>query len=231
MLHKSRGIVLNFIKYRETSIVTRIYTEAFGLQSYIVNSVRGGGKKSKAKISFFQPLTLLDLVVYYKNSPGLNRISDIKCLEPYQSIPYDFRKSGIAMFITEVLNKSLKEEEGNAELFEFLYNALLVFDHLPQAYENFHLQFMIKLSRYLGFAPQSAEEVFEQVYEFIGKAQVSEEEQSILSQLIDKPFTEQVRSSNSLRRLLLDDLVKFYQLHIDNFGDLKSTSVLREMME
>jgi DNA repair protein RecO (recombination protein O) len=130
-----------------------------------------------------------------------------------------------------VLNKSLKEEEGNPDLFEFLYNALLVFDHLPEGYENFHLQFMIKLSRFLGFAPQSAGEVFEQVYEFIGKTSVSEEEQEILGALIQQPFTERIRSSNQIRRLLLDDLVKFYQLHIDNFADLKSTAVLREMME
>lgn len=231
MLHKSRGIVLNFIKYRETSIVTKIYTEAFGLQSYIVNSVRGGGKKSKGKISLFQPLTLLDLVVYYKKAPGLNRISELKCLEPYQTIPYDFKKSGIAMFITEVLNKCLKEEEGNETLFDFLYHALLVFDHMQEGYENFHLQFMIKLSRYLGFEPRSADDVFDQVYEDMGKPAVYEEEEAILSQLIELPFTQLVKSSNSTRRILLDDLIKFYQLHIEGFKELKSTSVLRELME
>jgi DNA repair protein RecO (recombination protein O) len=231
MLHKSRGIVLNFIRYRETSIVTKIYTEAFGLQSYIVNGVRGGGKKSKGKISLFQPLTLLDLVVYYKKAPGLNRISELKCLEPYQTIPYDFKKSGIALFITEVLNKCLKEEEGNEALFEFLYHSLLVFDHLNEGYENFHLQFMIKLSRYLGFEPRSADDVFDQVYEDMGKPQVYEEEEAILSHLIDLPFTQHVKSSNNTRRILLDDLVKFYQLHIEGFRDLKSTTVLRELME
>lgn len=231
MLHKTRGIVLSFIKYRETSIVTKIYTETFGLQSYIVNSVRGGGKKSKGKISLFQPLTLLDLVVYYKKSPGLNRISELKCLDPYQTIPYDFKKSGIALFITEVLNKCLKEEEGNDAMFEFLYTSLLVFDHLHVGYENFHLQFMIKLSRYLGFEPRSAHEVFDQVYEEVGKPQVYQEEETVLSQLINVPFTQYIKSSNTIRRILLDDLVKFYQLHIEGFRDLKSMTVLRELME
>jgi DNA repair protein RecO (recombination protein O) len=231
MLHKTRGIVLNFIKYRETSIVTRIYTENFGLQSYIVNSVRGGGKKSSGKISFFQPLTLLEMVVYYKKSPGLNRISEMKCTDPYQTIPYDFIKSGIALFLTEVLNKCLKEEEANSEMFEFLYNSLQVFDHMAHDYQNFHLQFMIRLSRYLGFAPGSTEDVFEQVHEYIGKPQVSEAEEQVLAQLITASFTEKVTSSNTTRRLLLDDLIKFYQLHIEGFKDLKSTSVLRELME
>lgn len=231
MLHKTRGIVLNFIKYRETSIVTKIYTEAFGLQSYIVNSVRGGGKKSKGKISLFQPLTLLDLVVYYKKSPGLNRISELKCLEPYQTIPYDFKKSGMALFITEVLNKCLKEEEENDALFEFLYNALLVFDHLHENYENFHLQFMIKLSRYLGFEPRSADEVFDQVYEAMGKPKNYQEEEAILSELIALPFTQSIKGSNSSRRILLEDLIKFYQLHVEGFRELKSTAILRELME
>lgn len=231
MLHKTRGIVLNFIKYRETSIVTRIYTEAFGMQSYIVNSVRGGGKKSKGKISFFQPLTQLELVVYYKKSPGLNRISEMKCPEPYQSIPYDFRKSGIALFLTEVLNKCLKEEEENTELFEFLSSSLLIFDNLSESYENFHLQFMLKLSRFLGFAPHSAHSLLEEIYEHTGRLQYSEEEERVLSQLIQFPFAKKIQSTNTIRRLLLDELITFYQIHVEGFKDLKSVSVLRELME
>ncbi len=231
MLHKTRGIVLNFIKYRETSIVTRIYTESFGLQSYVVNSVRGGGKKSKGKISFFQPLTQLELVVYYKKSAGLNRISEIKCPEPYQSIPYDFRKSGIALFLTDVLNKCLKEEEENSELFEFLSNALLIFDHLTENYLNFHLQFMLKLSRYLGFAPRSAQDILREIREHTGRLQFSAEEEGVLSRLIEYPFTQNVVASNQIRRLLLDEIITFYQIHVEGFKDLKSISVLRELME
>ena len=231
MLHKTRGIVLNFIKYRETSIVTRIYTEAFGLQSYIVNSVRGGGKKSKGKISLFQPLTQLDMVVYHKKSTGLNRISEMKCPEPYQSIPYDFRKSGIALFLTEVLNKCLKEEEENTELFEFLSSALLIFDNLSEHYQNFHLQFMLKLSRYLGFAPHSAREVLQEIHEYTGRSAFSETEERVLTQLIQFPFAQKVSTSNNTRRLLLDELITFYQIHVEGFKDLKSVSVLRELME
>ena len=230
MLHKTRGIVLNFVKYRETSIVTRIYTEDFGLQSYIVNSVRGSQRKSRSKISFFQPLTQLDLVVYYRKNAGLNRISDIRCPEPYQSIPYDVLKSSIAMFVTEVLNKSLKEEEGNAELFSFIQQSLLVFDHMTEGYENFHLQFMLKLSRYLGFMPQSARDFFIQVYEFVGKPTITDEEEQLLSQLLENRYTDHVVVSRAIRQLLLDDLIKLYQLHVANFGEFKSIEVLREVL-
>lgn len=230
MLHKTRGIVLNFIRYRETSIITRVYTEDFGLQSYIVNSVRGSNRKGRSKISFFQPLTQLDLVVYYKKSGGLNRISDIRCPEPYQSIPYNVLKSGIALFVTEVLNKSLKEEEGSTELFSFIQQSLMVFDHLATGYENFHLQFMLKLSRYLGFIPPSARDFFAQVYEFVGKPTVTEEEERLVSQLLEKRYTEHLAVERTTRQLLLDDLIRFYQLHIANFGEFKSLEVLREVL-
>nr|WKN40018.1 DNA repair protein RecO [Tunicatimonas sp. TK19036] len=231
MLHKTKGIVLNFIKYRETSIVTRIYTEDFGLQSYIVNGVRGSNKKSKSKISFFQPLTVLELVVYYKKNAGLNRISEIKCPEPYQTIPYDFRKSSIAMFITEVLNKCLKEEESNIPQFEFLHYSLQMFDHLESHYENFHLQLMLKLSRYLGFAPESADDVFDEVYEYVGKPTIHDEDRQVLNLLLQNPYTSPVKTNNATRRLLLDDLIKYYQMHVGGFGELKSLTILREVLE
>ena len=231
MLFKTRGIVLNFIKYRETSIVTRIYTEDFGLQSYIVNSVRGGNRKSKSKISFFQPLTPLDLVVYHKKTAGLTRISELQCPEPYQTIPYHVLKSSIALFVTEVLNKSLKEEEGNAELFAFIEQSLRVFDHMDDNYENFHLQFLLKLSRYLGFIPQSARDFFGQVYEFVGEPTHVEDQEQLLTQLLEYRYTERTLLPRAVRQQLLDELIRFYQLHLANFGEVKSLAVLREVLE
>ena len=231
MLFKTRGIVLNFVKYRETSIVTRIYTEDFGLQSYIVNSVRGGSRKSKSKISFFQPLTPLDLVVYHKKTAGLTRISELQCPEPYQTVPYNVLKSSIALFVTEVLNKSLKEEEGNPELFAFIEQSLRVFDHMDESYENFHLQFLLKLSRYLGFIPQSAHDFFMQVYEFIGQPVQTQDQEQLLTQLLEYRYTEHTLVPRAVRQQLLDDLIRFYQLHLANFGEVKSLTVLREVLE
>lgn len=201
------------------------------MQSYIVNGARGGHKRSKSKISFFQPLTLLDLVVYYKKSAGLNRISELKCSEPYTTLPYDFRKSTIALFIAEILKKSLKEEEGNTSLFDFLHSSLLMLDHMPEGFGNFHLQFMLKLSRYLGFAPASAKELFQQVYDFVDKPDVTDEEKEVINHLLHAPYTEPIKSKHLIRQVLLDDIIKFYQLHIEGFGELKSLAVLREVLE
>jgi DNA repair protein RecO (recombination protein O) len=83
MLHKTRGIGLSYLRYRESSIITKIYTEAFGIQTYIVNGVRSSKSKNN-RIALFQPLTLLDMVVYHKNKEDtVHRISELKCYAPF----------------------------------------------------------------------------------------------------------------------------------------------------
>ena len=81
MLHKTQGVVFRFTNYSETSIIVNIFTSAFGLQSYIVNGARG--KSGKGKIALYQPLTLLDLVVYHRENASILRIKEVKCIHPY----------------------------------------------------------------------------------------------------------------------------------------------------
>ncbi len=154
MLQKTRGIVLQVTDYAESSIIAKIYTESSGMQSYLVNSVR----KHKARFSsnLFQPLTLVNLVAYHKTGRGLNRISEIGCSTPYQTIPYDFIKSSLALFINEVLYKSIREEESNDQLFGFLFHALQILDLETTDCSRFHLFLMGQLTRYLGFFPHGA---------------------------------------------------------------------------
>lgn len=227
MLHKTRGIVINYIKYRETSIIVKIYTEEFGIQTYIENGVRSA--KSKNKIALFQPLTLLDLVVYHKESGDIFRISEIKCLEALQSIPYHFHKSGIAMFMTEVLSKTLKEEASNPQLFHFLLHSLLFLDGQETHIENFPVQFLLKLSRYLGFVPEQAEEIMEQ----IGAIRIypaTEEEKQALNTLLAQAYEQYTYIPGTIRRQIMEYVLRFYALHVENFGEIRSLQVLKEVM-
>jgi DNA repair protein RecO (recombination protein O) len=157
MLHKTQGIVFRFTKYGDTSIIVTIFTELFGLQTYIVNGVRS--KSSKGRIALFQPLTLLDMVVYYKENASIKRIKEVKCLHPYQTLQTDIRKSSIAMFINELLNKAVKEENHAQELFEFLLQSLIFLDDQKTDFENFHLMLLLKLSKFLGFGTTQTEEL------------------------------------------------------------------------
>ena len=223
MLRKTRGIVLNHIKYRETSIIAKIYTEEFGVRSYIVNGVRS--KNSKNKIGLFQSLTILDLVVYYKESASVKRISEMKCTFPFKSIPFEVKKSSIALFISEILNKSLKEENSNRELFYFLYKSLIYLDEVKEDFQNFHLQFLIQLSSYLGFFPTSIHDVIENE-----ESVLKQEDKEIFERLLRADYTETIKLNNGLRRFFLAHLLRFYKNHIENFGEINSEKILKEVL-
>lgn len=227
MLHKTAGIVLSTIKYRDTSLICRIYTEKLGLQTYIVNGVRS--KKAKNKIALFQPLTILDLVVYKKENSDIQRISEMKILYPYQSIPFHFIKSTIALFLTELLSKVLREEQENEALYGFLSRSFMVFDLKEDDFTNFHLQFMLKLTPFLGFALHRSEELMSEVASYKSLPVDAHLEEKV-NQLIASPYETPVVLSNAERRILLDLILSFYRLHIEGLKELKSLKVLQEMM-
>ncbi|WP_333821389.1 DNA repair protein RecO [Ohtaekwangia sp.] len=220
MLHKTRGVVFRFTKYGDTSIIVNIFTELFGMQSYIVNGVRS--QSAKSRIALYQPLTLLDLIVYHRENANIMRIKEIKCLYPYHAIPTDIRKSALAMFINEVINKTIKEESHAQELCEFLIQSLIALDQQSKV-ENFHLLFLIKLSRFLGFGAQNKNEI-------VAGRIASQEAEAMLEQLVSAAYDAPLVISNTLRRELLDVLLRFYADHIETLGEMKSVQVLREVM-
>lgn len=221
MLHKTRGIVFRFTKYGDSSIIVTIFTELFGIQTYIVNGVRS--KSSRSKIALYQPLTLLDLVVYYKENASIKRIKEIKCIHAYQHISTDIRKSALAIFINEILNKTVKDESHAQEIFEYLFHALILLDHQETSLENFHLIFLIKLSRFLGFGAHQSEEI-------LGVRMLNPQEEELLKKLIKAEFTESIPMSNEQRRNLLEAILRFYTLHVESLGEIKSIQVLKEVM-
>ncbi|MBI1770128.1 MAG: DNA repair protein RecO [Bacteroidetes bacterium] len=222
MLYKTNGIVFRLTNYGETSIIVNIFTSAFGLQSYIVNGVRGRSKKTN--LALYQPLTLLDLVVYHRENASIMRIKDVKCIHPYQSITNDFRKSTIALFLNEVVNRTVKEQSHAKELCEFLIQSFISLDLLQSNVENFHLIFLIRLSQHLGFRPS-------EVGELSGGWMADEQEEKILSKLLTTNYTDSITMTNVQRKNILDLLLRFYVLHSANFGELKSLSVIREIIQ
>src|ERR1044072_9918003 len=97
-LHNTKGIVLRTVKYGETSVIVTIFTELFGLQSYIVNGVRSSTKKGSGKANLFQPSAILDLVVYHNELKNLNRIKEFKWDHLYNHILSDVKKNAVALF-------------------------------------------------------------------------------------------------------------------------------------
>lgn len=226
MLFKTRGIALSYIKYRETSIIARIFTDVFGIQSYIVNGVRSN--KAKTKMALFQPLTLLDLVVYHNKKKEINRIAEIKCSHTFRSLPFNIRKTTIALFITELLGQTLKEEGEHAELFDFIAGSVMALDLQDEHIENFHIQFMFLLSRFLGIKPESAGMLLHEAghhrhydREFVEKLEL----------LIHSDYSAPVALKKSDRNEFLTVLIQYYQMHYDSIRDFKSVPVLKEVFQ
>ena len=240
MQAKTRGIFLHHINYSETSIIARIYTEKFGRQSYIVNGVRG--KKSSMKMSFFQPFSLLDMEVYQRPGRDLQRLKDARIAMPFEQIPFDIAKSSQAIFLSEVLLKCLREEEPNEELFDFLFQSICLLDRKKDGIANFHLSFLFQLTGYFGVFPQTPDQWHARFFDL-----------TAASFCVDEPFhahfmdietsskfmelyvtgldqIEKLSYNNRWRTVLLSRLLEYYKIHLDLVGELKSLTILKEVL-
>ncbi len=227
MLHKTRGIVLGFVKYRESSIIVKIFTENFGLKSFIVNGVRSA-KLKKGKIALYQPLTQLELVIYHRPNRSLDRISEARVDAHCHNTGLSFRKTTIAIFLAELLGKTLKEEEENLPLYHFVARGLSTLDRLETHIENFHLMFMLELAAHLGFAIPS-HRVLNRDHALFDTRDTRMA--SLVDQLIAGDYGQYVQASGHERSQVLEILIDFYRFHYDNFGEIKSLQVLKELQQ
>ncbi|MER3464851.1 MAG: DNA repair protein RecO [Chitinophagaceae bacterium] len=243
LVHKTKGIVLRSVKYGETSLVVTIFTELFGVQSYLVNGVRQVSKKGSAKANHFQPVSILDLVVYKNDFKGLQRIKEFRWGRLYQHIFSDIWKNAVALFMIELLNKALKEPENNPDLFYFTEDALLHLDEAsPMVAANLPLFFALHLAVFFGFRindEYSEEKHYVDLEEgnFVEQQPVhpnflegkeAEVVSHILKVLQPQDLAE-LHLNGDFRRRLLHWLEVYYALHIPDFGTMKTLPVLREI--
>lgn len=240
MLHKTRGIVLKVTDYGEASVIVQLFTEKFGMQSYIINGV----KKPKSKIArnMLQPLHLLDMVVYHKSTGSVQRIKELKNAPLLQHIPYDVVKSSIALFLNEVLYKAIKQQSPDEQLFDYVFHGIELLDNIGTGIANFHLLFLLGLTRFLGFYPDSnnaADAAFFDMRNGVfsnlkpeSNFYLSPPHTAHFAQLLNRGFEDLpgIRLSNDERRYLITRLLEYYALHIDSFGNIRSHDVLEEVL-
>ncbi len=239
MLNKTNGIVLHTIKYGETSVIVRVYTELFGIQSYILKGARGA--KSKNKMNHLSPLTLLEMDVYHKESSHLQYIREMRITHPFSSIPFDIVKSSISLFINEVINRTVREEEPNPPLYTFLENSIRWFDLVHTNYTNFHLWFLVHFSRYLGFTPHdnysTTNHIFnlrEGCYQSMLPEHADYLDNPLCGYLVDLTETKltdlpSLHIPTPIRQDLLPRMIDFYRFHISGMKDINSLEVLHEI--
>ena len=228
MLYTTQGIVLSHIKYRDTSIITKIFTETWGLQTYIVQGVRA--KKPKHNIALFQPLALLDMVVRHKKQRNMQYVTEVRCHAPNSNILTNIHKATMVVFLAEFLTKVIREEEHNEKLFYFLREEVVRLNEQPAGYEFFYLTFMLRLSHYLGFGISTFQDIYTQLRRLGQHWEIDQETVECLDHLLANKLTqEHLIIDKSLRRRVTEIIIKFYQLHIDSLDTLKSLKVLQEI--
>ncbi len=244
MLYKTRGIVLRTVKYGETSVVVNILTELFGIQSYIVNGVRTEKKSRSPKANLLQPATILELVVYFRENKNLQRISEFHPGYLYKTLHSVVIKNMVALYIVELLQKTLKQPETHEMLYNFAEEALRALDGIEGVAANLPLYFTLRLAALLGFRINGR---FSPSTSFLNLAEgifvnspphhpyyLDEETSRITDRLLWCPGVEAICSiylNKEIRRRLLSAYLEFIKLHIPDFTELKSVRVLQEILE
>jgi DNA repair protein RecO (recombination protein O) len=243
MTHKTKGIVLRTIKYGETSVVVTLFTELFGVQTYLVNGVRSS-KKSSAKANHFQPGAILDLVVYHNDSQTLQRIKEFKWDYLFQEVLSDVIKNSIALYMVELLQKCLPQPEQNAPLFYFAEDVLHQLDKANRAVTaNMALYFALHLTHFFGF--KMSDECDEQhaildlqdgsfVSELPAHGDYLDGEQALLTSHLLKVMVPEeladIKLHHEVRRKLLLQYQRYYALHMPDFGQMKTLAILHEVL-
>jgi DNA repair protein RecO (recombination protein O) len=243
-VHKTKGIVLRTVKYGETSVIASVYTELFGVQSYIVKGVRQTSKKGANKASFFQPAAILEMEVYNNEFKNLQFIKDYQWDHIYTSVFFDVVKNAVAMYMIELLQHSLKQPEANPELFYLIEDSLKQLDKGSEALAaNLPLYFTLHLGTELGFQIQGEYDSNTPVLDLAEGQYVAEQPNhqqyidgelaKITSEINSISFytdLEQVKLSRNTRRQLLEAYQTYIALHVQDFGEMRSWKVLQEVL-
>ena len=241
MLTKTQAIVLHSLKYGETRLIVDMFTRSQGRQSFIVSIPKS--VKGKIKKQLFQPLTLLEIESDLRPKLQLQKLSDVRLASPFSSIPFDPNKLSISLFIAEFLYYALRSEQHNEPLFDYIVNSIQWLDAQTDRFANFHLVFLMRLSRFLGFYPnlehyQTGDYFDLRESVFLSTPPVhrdflypQEAEKIQLMMRMDFPTMHLFRMSHQERNRLLEVSLIYYRLHLPDFPELKSVSVLQELYQ
>lgn len=246
MTHKTKGIVLRSIKYGETSLVVTIYTELFGVQTYMVNAIRTN-KPFGNKAAMFQPAAILEMEVYHNDQKSMQRIKEFNWSFLYQHILSDVVKNSIALYMIELLYKILKQPEANSNLFYFCEDALMQLDVAKKNIAaNFALFFSLHLADFFGFkiSGNNIKDNSDESYldlregEFVSLQPTHPDfihghHVAVTAELLKMRLPaelDQLKLNRQTRKELLIKFQEYYALHTHDFGEMKTLQVLHEVL-
>ena len=241
MIVKTPALILKNIKYGDYDIISKIYTQSNGIQSFIFKGVRKPSKKkNKKNLSLLQPLEL-DFKLNEKQQ--LRYCKDFKMQKPLLSLLTDMSKQAVSLYIADLLNECIKEEQADEELFDFIWHSVLYLDEMEQGTANFHLAFTVKLMPFLGIYPVENALVSNKYYDYQHNEWIIREpvhpnfftpqQLYIMEQLNTLSYNEnrQVLTSRTERNTFLQQLLRYYRFQMEGMRNLKSIEVLEEVFD
>ncbi|NDW12456.1 DNA repair protein RecO [Bacteroides sp. 214] len=240
MLQKTQGIVLHVLKHKDTSNIVDVYTELNGRCSFIVPLSRS--KKSAVKPVLFQPLSIIEFETNIRPNISLYRIKEARAAVPFTSIPYHPYKSAIALFLAEFLYRVLREEDKNLPLYSYLTHSIAWLDACEREFANFHLVFLMRLSRFLGLYPNLDDYSRGDYFDLLNASftsvkpqhhahYIKGDEAYAITQLMRMNYDTMhlFGMSRTERGRCLVIMNDYYRLHIPGFTELKSLAILQEL--
>ena len=239
MMTKTRAIVLHSLKFGEDKTIVEMLTADFGRVSFVCRIPKT--QKGKLKKQFFQPLTMLFIEFDHRQGGGLQRLRDVQMAQPFTSIPFDAAKLSISLFVAEFLLHATRGEQRNEPLFQYVENSILWLDGQTRSFANFHLVFMMRLSRFIGFFP-NLEDYHEGDFFDLRNGSfaavrplhsdfVEPAEAAHIGLLMRMGFESMhlFRLSRNERNRCAEFILAYYRLHVPGFSELRSLPILKEL--
>lgn len=239
MLTKTKAIVLHTLKYGEASMIVDLFTESHGRMSYAVRIPKTA--KARVKKQFFQPMTVLDLEFDYRERSDLQHIRDVRIALPFSSIPFEPVKLSISLFVAEFLYYCTRDEQQNSLLYQYIENSIAWLDTATHAYANFHLVFMMHLSRFIGFYPNLEGESSKCYFDLRNAAftntaplhpnflHPTEAERIRTLMRMGYESMHLFRLNRHERNRITELIIQYYRLHIPMMPELHSFAVMKEL--
>lgn len=238
--YKGRGIVLHTLKYGDSSMIVYLLTDVGGRRSYMVQGVRSRtGRGSKQAL--FQPVFPVEFEgLEPSQSQQMHRFKEVRSGFLLQGIPFDVRKSTMALFMAEVIYRLIRESERNEPLFEFVWNSVAALDQMQEGVANFHLWFLAQLSRLVGFFPGNDHEagwwfdIKEGLYTPLRPLYtlvLEPDEAALLDRMMQTPVTElhTISLNRQQRVAFLNAMLTYFGYHLDGINSVQSVRILREV--
>lgn len=230
----TKAIVLSSLKYGDTSLIVRAFTQSDGVKSYLLKGVLAS-KKAKIRPAYFLPLMQLEIQANHKNKGTLESIRDVRVSIPYQTMHTDIVKNSVVLFLAEMLGNSIQEQEQDESLYNYLEYSLHWMDIHPLS-PNFHILFLLNLTKYLGFYPDTSYQnspFFDLLEGSFSKTPslnplIQNENLESFKKFLGTDFValQTIQLTKSNRRELLKTMIRYYGLHVHGFREPKSLAVL-----